>query len=159
MRLHEVRILVVGDRCWGKAKTLKQAMLNARKAGGPLKKYQVFLCREDVKLDGLGRIEFPRVDPPIEIDSHGFKKGEAKFVEFQSNVYRSTINHVLMHVVSFWVDCGTFEITDELKHDLNQAAERRAKELIQQGFREGELNYVHREEEYDHELRGWWGIT
>ncbi len=47
------------------------------------------------------------------------------------------------------------ELTDELEEALTEEGERRAQELIIDGYHSGELNCVYRGEE---EIRGWWEI-
>lgn len=63
---------------------------------------------------------------------------------------------VLMHDVTFRFWGIPVEIDDELKAELTKEAEDRAKTMIADDYREGELNYFI--SEASTEIRGWWGI-
>jgi hypothetical protein len=55
LTLETVKILVIGDRVWGKGDTLREAL---KKAGNP-RRYIAYLCEETTKVDPDGCICFP----------------------------------------------------------------------------------------------------
>jgi hypothetical protein len=68
MNLTDVRILVIGDRVWGRGKTLKEALANAHKP----RKYIAYLCVDDTSVDPMGRFVFPKKDQaPVEFHRVG----------------------------------------------------------------------------------------
>lgn len=70
LTLAEVRILVIGDRVWGKAKTLEAALSNA----GRPKKYLAFLVHHETRVDEIsGGLIFPQPHEPIEFIRKGIK--------------------------------------------------------------------------------------
>lgn len=52
------KILAVGDRVWGKGDTIDEALKNMR-ANGPSKKYSLYRCHPDTRVDEDGRIVNP----------------------------------------------------------------------------------------------------
>ncbi len=62
---------------------------------------------------------------------------------------------VCLHQVSFWYDIDESEVTTDIADALTEEAERRAKELINQGFHSGSLNHVIGGER---EVGGFWKI-
>jgi len=70
-------------------------------------------------------------------------------------VHEGTV-HVCAHNVSFWYR-GPAPITEELKERLNNEAEERARECINEECVQGELHYMtpdNKEIQYS----GWWKI-
>ena len=63
--------------------------------------------------------------------------------------------NVCCHNVFYTYDIGRLKNTEELREQLAEVAEERAKECISNGYREGELNCVWKGEQ---EIRGWWKI-
>ncbi len=75
MSLDQVRIIVIGDRVWGKGLTIKEAL---DKADRP-RAWQAFICHESTTLDAMGFVNYPKGCPPREIDSRGLKAGKKFF--------------------------------------------------------------------------------
>lgn len=74
--------------------------------------------------------------------------------------YEGTIE-VCAHRVTFRYWDFELELTDELKHVLEQEAEDRAKHSINEGYHSGELNCLYGDHEHDgesSEIGGWWEI-
>lgn len=61
---------------------------------------------------------------------------------------------VCAHTVSFSYWNSPVDITRDVEEILEEEAESRAKEMINQGCRQGELNCLVN----DDEIRGWWRI-
>lgn len=67
--------------------------------------------------------------------------------------YEGTV-HVCAHTVKFnyWGTIDPYQDTDELKTQLDEEAESRARTQIVENYVEGELNY----ETHNLQLSGWW---
>jgi hypothetical protein len=60
MKLRDIKILVTGDRCWGKGDTIAEALANASLAAGKKQtKYFVYLAHPDTTVDDMGDFGFP----------------------------------------------------------------------------------------------------
>lgn len=75
--LDKFKILVIGDRVWGKGLSLDEAL---QKASRP-KAWQAFLCHADTTVDGTGRVEFPKSYFPREIARRAVRPGK-EFIVF-----------------------------------------------------------------------------
>lgn len=74
-------ILVVGDRCWGRGKTVEEALAKARKEGGAagVRSYAVFLAAADSHVDEVnGGIFHPSGLRPAVIMRHVPKPAKRK---------------------------------------------------------------------------------
>lgn len=62
------------------------------------------------------------------------------------------------HNIRWWYDCNIkkSQQTDDFFNRLQDAAEQRAREMIAEDYREGELCYY--DVDTDQEYRGWWQI-
>ena len=65
---------------------------------------------------------------------------------------------ICAHNVKWSYDVGELERTVDLIERLEEEAENRAKEMINQGYFSGELNCVVYINNRDIEVRGWWEI-
>jgi hypothetical protein len=75
LNLSDVQILVIGDRVWGRAKTLKEALKNA----GKPRQYIAYLCTEGTALNSMGNITYPNEkQAPIEFHRVGIKEEKDK---------------------------------------------------------------------------------
>jgi hypothetical protein len=73
MTLSDVRILVVGEDCWGKGRTIEEAMQNCLRNAHRPKKYRVFVVHDNTTVDSAGRLNFPMPHCPIEISRKGYR--------------------------------------------------------------------------------------
>lgn len=75
--LDEVEVLVITQNYWGRAKTLDAAL---QLAYNP-KKYQVFICHANTRVDDMGYVSYPKNFVPREILRKGLgrSKGFASF--------------------------------------------------------------------------------
>jgi hypothetical protein len=74
-----LRILVIGDRAWGRGPTLGEALDNLKKSGGSRKCYIAYLAEADTYVDSMGYLSFPHHDnPPREFHRVGVKAQAAK---------------------------------------------------------------------------------
>lgn len=73
MKPEEMKILVVGDRVWGKGDTIGEALAKM-KGNGRSKEYVVFVCHPETRVDPDGFLNYPMDFPPKEIDRKGSKK-------------------------------------------------------------------------------------
>lgn len=66
------KILVLCQNYWGKGQTIKEALARIREESGRYpRKYLVFACHPDTRVDDLGRLTYPRDSPAREIDRVG----------------------------------------------------------------------------------------
>ena len=65
---------------------------------------------------------------------------------------------VCAHNVRWNYEVELDEQPDDLYERLESAAEDRAKEMINEGYNQGELNCLYVREDTDMEIRGWWSI-
>ena len=64
---------------------------------------------------------------------------------------------VCAHYVEWWFEIWETPQTDELRKQVEHEAESRAKEMINEGYVQGELCSVIDDEDFI-EARGWWKI-
>lgn len=80
MTLDEIEVLVIAQNYWGRAKTLDVAL---QMAYNP-KKYQVFICHSNTRVDDMGYVTYPKGSVPREIFRKGLGRGKP-FVTFQAS--------------------------------------------------------------------------
>jgi hypothetical protein len=74
MTPEQMKILVVGDRAWGKADTLGEALTNMVQSGGKRSQFIAYVVHPDSTITGMGDISYPTDFPPKEIHRVGVKK-------------------------------------------------------------------------------------
>lgn len=74
MKPEDMEILVIGDRAWGRAKTLSEALANMVKNGGSRRCYIAYIATSDSRVDPDGSLCFPHDCPPKEFHRVGIKK-------------------------------------------------------------------------------------
>ena len=81
MKMEEVVIITIGDRCWGKGLTLDEALANMVKEGGSSNRrhYVAFLAHKESYVDEVsGGISYPLAQgKPREIHRVGVKRPAA----------------------------------------------------------------------------------
>ncbi len=75
MKPMDMKVLVIGDRCWGIADTLTEAIAKAKRAGGRVqRRYIEYVAHPDTREDQGGYINYPTDHQPKEIHRVGVKK-------------------------------------------------------------------------------------
>jgi hypothetical protein len=63
-----MKVLVIGDRVWGRGPTLPEALEAVRKANGRKpREYIVYACHPDTRVDDMGYMRHPKGFEPKEI--------------------------------------------------------------------------------------------
>lgn len=67
----DMKILVVGDRAWGKGDTLRSALDELARSGGRRNYYKAFIVHPDSYVTDMGSISYPLDYPPKEFHKIG----------------------------------------------------------------------------------------
>jgi len=76
MKPQDMKILAIGDRCWGKGNSVDEAIKNMRQHAPPeaRNRYILYVCHPDTRVCEDGALAFPHDIPPKEIQRKGVKK-------------------------------------------------------------------------------------